>query len=178
MDRLECSVCYLPYAQPDRRPRVLPCGHTFCNHCLHTTLKGGSRKCPGCRETLKVSSATQVPINHDLEAIMALLCPTEEAGGACPPGLVKIYSSAKQNMPCPEHHLEVTHRCVTHKAWICKKCTERDHPSSTCCVIPVSVELDNRKQDLQKCKEEDLKLFQRNVAQVEDFSKQLEFEEQ
>lgn len=41
-DRLSCSICFEPYAiQPvelKKSPRILPCGHTFCEGCLSLIL--------------------------------------------------------------------------------------------------------------------------------------------
>ena len=31
IDMLECPICYLVLSEP----RSLPCGHTFCLHCIH-----------------------------------------------------------------------------------------------------------------------------------------------
>ena len=42
--KLECSLCLDQFVDP----RALPCGHTFCFHCL-TRLEGLHIKCPLCR---------------------------------------------------------------------------------------------------------------------------------
>ncbi|XP_034242837.1 E3 ubiquitin-protein ligase TRIM32-like isoform X2 [Thrips palmi] len=31
---MECQVCLVKFNAVERRPKVLPCGHTFCLHCL------------------------------------------------------------------------------------------------------------------------------------------------
>ena len=54
---LECPVCKERFSQP----RVLPCQHTFCLHCLeklkehHNTRE--SIPCPVCRATYHLSTA-------------------------------------------------------------------------------------------------------------------------
>lgn len=49
----ECSVCLLPYSRQDRIPRVLHCGHTFCDPCLETMSQANcgllTVRCPLCR---------------------------------------------------------------------------------------------------------------------------------
>lgn len=33
-DDLECSICRQMFDLKDRKPLVLPCGHSFCSDCL------------------------------------------------------------------------------------------------------------------------------------------------
>ena len=40
----ECSVCHEPFTEP----KLLPCGHLMCHHCLLSWLKS-QNKCPLCR---------------------------------------------------------------------------------------------------------------------------------
>ncbi|XP_052218900.1 tyrosine-protein kinase SRK2-like isoform X2 [Dreissena polymorpha] len=53
---LSCKICLEPY----RRPKALPCLHSFCEHCLrdyvrrHTGLRPGYFACPMCRKDIKV----------------------------------------------------------------------------------------------------------------------------
>lgn len=57
MEKEECSICFFQYDKIHKVPRVLRCGHTFCQTCLDE-IKGGSFKksacgttitCPNCR---------------------------------------------------------------------------------------------------------------------------------
>eukprot|EP00058_Branchiostoma_floridae_P017340 XP_002602828.1 hypothetical protein BRAFLDRAFT_99155 [Branchiostoma floridae] len=43
-DSMSCGICL----QPFKRPKILPCGHTFCEECLVEAARGGLR-CPTCR---------------------------------------------------------------------------------------------------------------------------------
>lgn len=43
---MQCTVCYEPYNIRERRPKIVPCGHTFCLQCLKSFR---SSECPSCR---------------------------------------------------------------------------------------------------------------------------------
>ncbi|XP_026288467.1 uncharacterized protein LOC113213575 isoform X2 [Frankliniella occidentalis] len=45
---MECSVCLEPFDQEKRRPKCLPCGHTFCIECLSNDRFGAT--CPQDRK--------------------------------------------------------------------------------------------------------------------------------
>ena len=73
----ECSVCTHEYGStPEREPRVLHCGHTFCTECLekmcsHLVTQDGARSslpCPFCmRETpVPFQDVTRVPVNYSV----------------------------------------------------------------------------------------------------------------
>ena len=47
---LKCSICLEFYFDP----RVLPCLHTFCLHCLEPLVKDGTISCPQCRVKHKI----------------------------------------------------------------------------------------------------------------------------
>jgi hypothetical protein len=72
----ECAVCFERYtsdADSARLPRILKCGHTFCQHCitmqLTKTLAQGNSKpysCPECRTITHVprGQAARLTKNH------------------------------------------------------------------------------------------------------------------
>ena len=62
------SVCYEDFNRRERRPRCLPCGHTFCTQCISTDLTKAKKVCPNCRKDYK---ALRVCINYALEYIIA-----------------------------------------------------------------------------------------------------------
>ena len=48
---MECDVCYTEYNLQDHEPRVLPCGHTTCKHCVAQMRASHLRTaCPHCRQ--------------------------------------------------------------------------------------------------------------------------------
>ena len=45
---LDCQICCFPFNQDERVPKICPCGHTLCLHCLTQHFSHQS-KCPFCR---------------------------------------------------------------------------------------------------------------------------------
>lgn len=68
---LECKVCLETYEEANRRPRTLPCGHTFCSTCINNMLKDGMVSCPTCRTDHNTTDATNFPINYLVEELIA-----------------------------------------------------------------------------------------------------------
>ena len=67
---IECEVCYNNYNETTRRPKSLPCGHTFCCLCLTTDFVNGRRKCPTCRKPHRARSILNLPVNVALETVI------------------------------------------------------------------------------------------------------------
>ena len=63
---MECSVCFEEYLNP----RVLLCGHTFCEGCILKVKKSTSIKCPECRCKHAFVSIESFPKNFSLTAVM------------------------------------------------------------------------------------------------------------
>ncbi|CAL4099777.1 unnamed protein product, partial [Meganyctiphanes norvegica] len=132
MEETECIVCFSRYDDEEHRPRSLPCGHAMCSDCLETAIKEQSKKCPKCRKLYSASNVNDISINYPLEGVIKLL---------------NISKGTKSNdLPeCPEHQLQLSHRCTTHRAWICQGCLKEDHSSESCKIIKVSDELSIKK---------------------------------
>ena len=45
-----CPICYDIYNDKDKVPRILPCGHTFCQCCLLDLRTSNILTCPTCRK--------------------------------------------------------------------------------------------------------------------------------
>jgi len=91
-DIMECSICTEVFTDP----RVLPCGHIFCLHCLQSYCKdeqpGDSKPCPLCRREFSLpdngipglpkiiytSEAFRKRVVSDTEKVTNLLEVTEE----------------------------------------------------------------------------------------------------
>ncbi|KAK8392046.1 hypothetical protein O3P69_017573 [Scylla paramamosain] len=69
----ECKVCITNYDKAKRRPRTLPCGHSFCSLCLGGMIKEEKLTCPSCRNTHNAASPDAFPISYDMEAIIRKL---------------------------------------------------------------------------------------------------------
>jgi len=82
MSAVECSVCFEDYAEA-RRPRFLPCGHTFCEVCLGDLVKDQQVQCPKCQQTSHAPPAGYA-INYDLlsSAAESLLAATSASPAA------------------------------------------------------------------------------------------------
>ena len=86
-----CGLCSKPFAleavegKPDRTPRVLACGHTYCTTCLARLLDDREMHCPwGCAAhaiqlpkdiaaasiTSPMEWARLIPLNHGMLAVM------------------------------------------------------------------------------------------------------------
>lgn len=63
----ECSVCLCCL----ENPRILTCGHTFCEKCIGKTIKNKKLKCPECRRVYRDVTVDSFPLNFKLkEAIL------------------------------------------------------------------------------------------------------------
>ena len=62
----ECSVCFEEYDNQDRFPKILPCGHTYCNNCLKGLIKNKKIKCPKCRKENNVKHINNLIKNYEI----------------------------------------------------------------------------------------------------------------
>jgi uncharacterized protein YbaR (Trm112 family) len=47
---INCPICYDTFNDKDKIPRILPCGHTFCQVCLLDLRTSNILTCPTCRK--------------------------------------------------------------------------------------------------------------------------------
>ena len=64
--KLECPVC-LEYFQT---PKILPCGHTYCDHCLKSIIKDSELTCPECNQVHKGILIGRLPRNYILDKVI------------------------------------------------------------------------------------------------------------
>lgn len=69
-DPAECGVCFTIFDDTQRRPRMLPCGHTFCSKCITKIIETMNITCPSCRVQHEAISADQFPINYSTEILV------------------------------------------------------------------------------------------------------------
>lgn len=77
-------MCLEPYDQAERRPRALPCGHSFCSLCIGSIFSLGSLSCPKCRARHAASDASKFPFAYELEEMIALLMQSNLCASAPP----------------------------------------------------------------------------------------------
>ncbi|CAL4183174.1 unnamed protein product, partial [Meganyctiphanes norvegica] len=122
---IECEICCNYFDETERRPKNLPCGHTFCLACMETSFANGNKLCHLCRTPHKAETIDNLPFNFRLEELIRskynpLLCKTEEDEG---------FSHGK----CFKHaNNELLFLCQTHNLYICAKCILDDHKLGDC----------------------------------------------
>ncbi|VDN24726.1 unnamed protein product [Gongylonema pulchrum] len=71
-DLIGCEVCFEPFHPTKRPPKLLPCGHNFCERCIFSLCCHqqyyllDSVNCPTCRTEFNTSVAFAAPTNYDL----------------------------------------------------------------------------------------------------------------
>ena len=75
-EEISCSVCMSPFTEP----KILPCFHTFCLHCLNklqrTSGKHGEITCPECRRKYQVPGSgypKDLPTNFRMNSLLDVM---------------------------------------------------------------------------------------------------------
>lgn len=59
---MPCAICLCDYVDP----RILPCGHSFCEECLKRIITNYKIVCPTCRERHRNVDISSFPKNYGL----------------------------------------------------------------------------------------------------------------
>ncbi|XP_050789463.1 E3 ubiquitin-protein ligase TRIM56 [Gopherus flavomarginatus] len=80
-DFLTCPICL----ERLRRPKILPCLHTYCQGCLEGLLGAGpGLRCPECREDVSLPQGVAgLKTNFFVNGLLELVRPVGEAGLTC-----------------------------------------------------------------------------------------------
>ncbi|CAB3406857.1 unnamed protein product [Caenorhabditis bovis] len=76
LTNIACEICFEPFSHAHRPPKLLPCGHNFCETCIFSMCCHqeyyllDSIKCPTCRRAFSTDTARQAPTNYDLCKIL------------------------------------------------------------------------------------------------------------
>ena len=75
-EEVSCSVCMSPFTEP----KILPCFHTFCLHCLNeiqrTSGKHGEITCPECLRKFQVPGSgypKDLPANFRMNSLLDVM---------------------------------------------------------------------------------------------------------
>lgn len=67
-----CKICFHRYNEDQRRPRVLPCGHSYCSHCISNHLVENKVVCPTCRKEHGAERCSDFSVNYEVEHNMSI----------------------------------------------------------------------------------------------------------
>ncbi|CAD5226665.1 unnamed protein product [Bursaphelenchus xylophilus] len=71
-DLISCEICLEAFDSQCRPPKIIPCGHNFCENCLFSLCLHSEYylldtiKCPKCRQLCDAKLAMNAPTNYDL----------------------------------------------------------------------------------------------------------------
>ena len=109
----ECSICFEHYNDQSKCPRMLSCGHSFCQICLERLLHGNTIDCPKCRNPVAVPSGVQdLSKNFALLDIVNETAPKQDAGNTG-------HTGTHECEACDEKH-PATFFCLDCKENMCK----------------------------------------------------------
>ncbi|XP_064080614.1 uncharacterized protein LOC135197475 [Macrobrachium nipponense] len=178
-----CEFCGIYMGDPDKEPRVLCCGHTFCTPCVCDFFRGGKYKCPSCSRQHHPENTEAIPINHSLLKMIR----TENSPGGkkskravSSPGLsknggTKSDSETETDLPvvnpgsseeplhhagkCDKHDTYCTFWCKKCKEWICHDCTIIGHPPAQCSICSFTQAVEEMKMEEDLCIKRTIELF-------------------
>lgn len=153
---LSCPVCYHDFDRKvvELRPRIIPCGHSFCESCLTKLGGAGSMKCPIDRKQYRVldsSDPSGWPVNYQLldlievfrkvarssqskNASSSLTASSSSGDSSSPP--VPATNSARSSVvqasstsviSCSNCETEATLVCRVCKNYFCDSCDQQIH---------------------------------------------------
>ena len=113
---ITCCICEEVYDLEERKPRLLPCSHTFCSCCLQQMKTIDNNLCPVCRESWEDKSVDSLPFIRQLVGYPDKI-----------KSMTIVQSSVNKNI-C-NHSGPSTAWCEDCTSTLCTKCLEADHKS-------------------------------------------------
>ncbi|CAH1239794.1 TRIM2 [Branchiostoma lanceolatum] len=181
MNMFDCSICLQMFT----RPKVLPCGHTFCKDCLVTYVKGGwSCKCPTCKRPAYlngkkgsegVESLTDNISLGNLRDDFASLTIINKQGRE-----VEHHVQLTNQQVCVKHYgMEVKFYCPSCEEVICGECIVDEH--NTHGVTRLSKALEKQAEQAKELMGEGKRWIEQvrgKITETEEARKMLKFEEE
>ncbi|CAD5219028.1 unnamed protein product [Bursaphelenchus okinawaensis] len=157
-DLISCEICLEAFDSECRPPKIIPCGHNFCENCLFSLCLHSEYylldtiKCPKCRKLCDSKLAMNAPTNYDLckmlenfkysQNVTVIHVPDSSGGNAVKNKKPKIRrcnnSKVKLSEACFDcrRNINMYERCV-----ICRFCRDCHQTAKTlrlvcleCCV--------------------------------------------
>uniref|UniRef100_A0A8C0H1T5 RING-type domain-containing protein n=1 Tax=Chelonoidis abingdonii TaxID=106734 RepID=A0A8C0H1T5_CHEAB len=108
-DFLTCKICYDLYTVP----KILPCLHSYCQHCLEPLVRDRALQCPECRlQTDVPGGASSLKTNFFINSLLELFQIKHNRDLAC-----TVCSDAQKI-------LTAAARCLDCKDFLCQSCTQ------------------------------------------------------
>lgn len=118
LNKLTCPLCCDRF----KTPKMLPCGHTFCQPCTHQLFQSSPISCPVCRVQVSTQHATvdQLPTNYVLKALVDSDTDLFDKEALC-----------RSFGECPTHKDVCDQFCRTCVLQVCKQCVSYHHQGSS-----------------------------------------------
>ncbi|VDL81417.1 unnamed protein product [Nippostrongylus brasiliensis] len=158
-DVVSCEVCLEPFQPLSRPPKILPCGHNFCDQCLFSLCCHqqyyllDSIKCPTCRTSFPTNVAIEAPTNWDLckilenvqkgrELNVTVIHVPDTPSRVLPENATPSTSKAKRTVTrtlsksqkerCSDCDRKLSTRIIAKAARFCMECSSKERISFTC----------------------------------------------
>ena len=145
-----CHICVKSFNCDIQTPRMLLCGHTFCQSCLEHILNDNVNcLCSNCRESIAASSTEDIPVNRFL---LSLITKTENKSSKEESNISKeleelslkkdyCFIKKEDKVPsvghCEEHDCPINFKCLDCSQCICGTCAFFLH--KTCSrILPIA----------------------------------------
>lgn len=115
-DLIECRIC-MELMGPDKKPKLLPCRHTVCEHCIDRLQQV---MCPLCKKQFSQNSSEDLPTNVTL---LQLIDVTVDKNNA---------SNKKLCEYCSDEARPISHVCKDCDEYFCFDCAKK-HPEMFKC---------------------------------------------
>ncbi|XP_042882326.1 uncharacterized protein LOC122259532 isoform X2 [Penaeus japonicus] len=171
-----CHICSTSYDNETQRPKILPCGHTFCSQCLLNLIErnDGQVACPLCKRATAITDLSKLTTNFSILDLTSSDSQQEEAQASS-----NASARVEPRPPlsagiCDEHDQQKMFKCKTCDEWICHVCTVIEHPVGKCNVISVKKALEEKKNDVNEQVEQFLNEFNQRFDRLAAHDRELQ----